>query len=75
MPIDSEKRRAKRRRLYLKHKEDIAEKLAQMQNGGIHFHLGYFDLEIDAAIARDSAAIIHRGRYAKLNLPLKPNFI
>lgn len=36
-------------------------------------HLGYFDNEIDAAIAYDKAALIYHKEYANLNFPEKLN--
>ncbi|MBT0780574.1 AP2/ERF family transcription factor [Paracoccus sp. pheM1] len=43
--------------------------IAQIRSDGRAIHLGSFTSEIEAAKARDSAAIALRGEYASLNFP------
>lgn len=37
---------------------------------GVRINLGYFDNEVEAAVAYDDAAILHFKEFAKLNFPL-----
>lgn len=42
---------------------------AQIGKSGKHLHLGYFDTEIEAALAYDRAAVDLHGDFASLNFP------
>lgn len=45
--------------------------IARIQVDGEQLHLGYYDDEVEAARARDLAAIAHFGEMARLNFPVE----
>lgn len=48
---------------------------SQAQIGGVHFNVGYFDSEIDAARARDIIEVIANGEHAKPNFEVSWKFL
>jgi len=46
---------------------------AEIQADGRYIHLGYFDVEVDAARAYDQAAVTHYGEFAYTNVFQSPS--
>ena len=70
-PSENSKNRSKRSNTVSKYKGvKLAEKkywMAEIGNNGVHYHLGFFKTEFEAALKYDEAARKYHGEFARTN--------